>query len=484
MTGNLTELFCLSNFFFLFFTSFQNLLSYSSEFETLTACGTKILVKKDQCIFIYKGVTNDTKYYKCSISNCPVRGKISNFLFTYKNEGFKHSHTFNHNDNVACQKLMNDLKKMTKTDRRPVRLIHKDFINEIPARFLGTFAWSKIRHTLLRVRRASMPQCRNLEEFISLLEDEKSFTFENFGQINGEDFYCGAVDSNMIFANKTLIKELNSDCDIFADGTFGILPFKCSQLFIICAELQFKPRPIVYCVMKSKKEKDYIKVLNFVKNGLLSCDGQIRQLKSVMLDYEVGLRNAFKKVWPSVEVNGCLFHMNQCLRRKALSMEKLRKKIKRGTEHTEILNLFQKLPLLPIDQIDAGLNLLKKKINTDKNLAHDFEEFVLYFQKTWLNHYVKGDWCVSNKPRRTNNHVEGMNHQLKLTIPSNPNPWVFLDGLRYLAINTISEYFNDQDKGTQFSDRSAVTRLLNENLKLLHESKINELKFLELMCDY
>ena len=167
-----------------------------------------------------------------------------------------------------------------------------------------------------------MPPCKTLDDMISLLEDNQEIS-KHFGTIRNGDFYQGAVDDNLVFANRELIGQLGGSLSLYIDGTFKVVPFKACQLLIILAELQNKPRPICYVFMTGRKDMDYRAVLEFIRDGVLSFDGVERIPSSVLTDFEKGLRNAVLAVWPSISLNGCNFHFAQAIRRKASKMKSL-----------------------------------------------------------------------------------------------------------------------------------------------------------------
>ncbi|XP_070497143.1 uncharacterized protein [Chironomus tepperi] len=324
-----------------------------------------------------------------------------------------------------------------------------------------------------------MPACPDLETFINHLESDD--IYELYGKIRGNNFYLGAVQNDMmVFGNIRMVSELDSSFHMYIDATFGVTPFHAEQLLVVMAEIHQKPRPIGYVLMTSRTEKDYVAVLEHMRDSLISFDGNIRVPSSAMCDYEKGLRNALVKVWPEIAVKGCLFHMTKALRQKARNMKELSTKIKRGTMHHKTLLMFSRLALLPLNRIDAGLAALKNFISSNYALKKDFGRFIEYFDRNWMGRYNKKDWCVVDCPRRTNNHCEGHNSFIKMTIKRNPSPWTFIDGLIDLIFEALSSMAAEKENFTRI-DRSQITNSLTRNLIKLNENCINELEFLKLM---
>ena len=128
-----------------------------------------------------------------------------------------------------------------------------------------------------------------------------------------------------------------------------------------------------------------------------------------MCDYEKGLHNALRKVWPGSTIRGCYFHYKQCLWRKLQAYEL--------TSEYKVVNS-------PIRR-----SLLKP------NIPSDMAEFVDYFERTWIgtsstsplfdhwlwNHY---DTVLASLPR-SNNIVEGWHNGFQQLVGhSNPNIWM------------------------------------------------------------
>ena len=73
---------------------------------------------------------------------------------------------------------------------------------------------------------------------------------------------------------------------------------------------------IVFCLLNSKKEILYSKVLESIKSIITYNNNIEIKLKSVTLDFERGLNNSFRKYFPNIHIVGCLYHYKQILLRK------------------------------------------------------------------------------------------------------------------------------------------------------------------------
>ena len=146
--------------------------------------------------------------------------------------------------------------------------------------------------------------------------------------------------------------------------------------------------------------------------------------------------------------------------------------------------MFMRLSLLPLEMVENGINALINFIETDTALVNDFELFIDYFQRTWMQRYPIAEWCVSECRYRTNNSLEGYNGKIKHFIDLNPTPWLFLEGLQDLAFDADTEFENARTRAlvTVDQDNSRLTPTLQRLLPQLRNGEIGELEFLRTMA--
>lgn len=132
---------------------------------------------------------------------------------------------------------------------------------------------------------------------------------------------------------------------------------------------------------------------------------------TITIDFEKALMSAISKLsFSHVEISGCHYHFCNAIIRnaKALGMKK--------TKHNRrIVTLCTKLALLPENYIEEGWNYIKQEIMPD----NDLNKFVKYFENNWMKDKYYKIWCVYGLRHRTNNAVEGWNHNLNTNINKN-----------------------------------------------------------------
>nr|CAC37683.1 putative recombinase [Chironomus tentans] len=392
-------------------------------------------------------------------------------------------HFHQQHDSIAEYKIkLKDLKNQVMSQRLPVREIHRRALREMTFDMAGRFCWKKVRNGLQRLRRKQMPSCPDLQTMINLLETN-DFVRHNYGKLRTFDFYQGTINSNiLVFANLEVIAALPERIQIFADATFKVCPFNMYQLIVILAEIEGSPRPIIFGIMPGKKQSMYEAFFDFIKLSVLRHGNKKRKPISAMMDFEKALRNAVKQVFRGIKIQGCNFHHLQALRKRAMKTEGLSTKIFKNSQHHYILKMFMRISLLPITHIDDGLDQLKRYISSMPDISDDFQQFIIYYEKTWYEVYKKHDWSVSDAFRRTNNNIEGLNSYIKKLIPRNPSPYKFLDSLLDLAYETSSSLSSAFKELSVTKDRSKLTKKLHETLEKLRNDEISELTFLKIMA--
>lgn len=85
---------------------------------------------------------------------------------------------------------------------------------------------------------------------------------------------------------------------------------------------------------------------------------------TITSDFEESLRLAAKDTWPEASTKGCWFHYGQALRRKSKSLPRLASKLKTSNEAGRIVMLYNRLALLPCENIQEGLEFIVEETQT------------------------------------------------------------------------------------------------------------------------
>jgi hypothetical protein len=105
----------------------------------------------------------------------------------------------------------------------------------------------------------------------------------------------------------------------FGDGTFSRSPNQFYQLYTIHGIVFNSVFPLIYIFLTRKTKALYIKVLTYICDIALEYKIELI-LKIISLDFEQATIEAYKTVWPNIQIQCCLFHFAQSKVRKADSL--------------------------------------------------------------------------------------------------------------------------------------------------------------------
>lgn len=136
--------------------------------------------------------------------------------------------------------------------------------------------------------------------------------------------------------------------------------------------------------MSHKIEEAYIHILQYIKSNVIDMNP-----KNVISDFECGIRNAFKYVYPEVKMIGCWFHYTNALRRKASKITGFISHLNRNKQAKSLYSKFVYLPLLKPSHITEAYHLLRKEAMDEKFISGQSREsffipFIKYFEHQWM----------------------------------------------------------------------------------------------------
>jgi hypothetical protein len=445
--------------------------------------GFHVYIEDEKCLYkVFATRTNkagkETASLRCIENECKCRGKIidSSFQRTAQqgSTSFQsHDHP-SHSNKAEAEMMYSALKKEVLNSRRNIRELHNEMLRKLSPESASLLSWHKIGSTLKRLRRSIFPGCEDKKAF-ELLFETNAAIIETYGKYRGETLYQGTVgDENhraSIFVISQHLEQLEKGFSLYMDGTFSVVPLDFSQLYVLLADFEGKPRPLAFILMDSRNYMIYKHIFSFLRDALDLQPGNI------MIDFELAPRKALREVWPKAAINGCNFHFAQALWRKARLLEEM-KIVRQNETAKKILKMYTRLSLLPLEKIDQGVAAIEQ-LQRQKKLTAAFERFHSYFKKTWLDGtYSKKDWCVDGLDQRTNNHLEAYNSMIKDNINRNPSVYDFLEFIQDLCYKSNNEYEEDLAKGYEIKSRSKIASTLNTELPKLKSGLINVKTFL------
>lgn len=129
--------------------------------------------------------------------------------------------------------------------------------------------------------------------------------------------------------------------------------------------------------MSSKTTVCYESIFKFIETNVFKLEpGEF------VTDFELGMRAAINKCYPTVPLRGCWYHYCAALRKKLLKLG-LHDLLKSNALARIIKIELMSLPLLPAEYFKEGYEYIKTSAKTWK-LSASFKEMFAYFENYWF----------------------------------------------------------------------------------------------------
>lgn len=96
----------------------------------------------------------------------------------------------------------------------------------------------------------------------------------------------------------------------YVDGTFKIAPILFQQVFVIMGFANGGVHPCLYALLPNKNQSTYSRLLVEINNIVPNLNP-----RSVSVDFEIAIHNAFRNQFNGIEIHGCFFHLLQNLKK-------------------------------------------------------------------------------------------------------------------------------------------------------------------------
>ncbi|XP_035208214.1 uncharacterized protein LOC118182940 [Stegodyphus dumicola] len=197
------------------------------------------------------------------------------------------------------------------------------------------------------------------------------------------------------------------------DGTFKSCSKLFSQIYTIHVDIgstsnEINVVPVLFCLLPDKRKQTYERLFRLIKNHISDWDP-----KEIVMDFEIAVIISLKNIFPSLNIRGCNFHLNQCLWRKIQDLG-LVNEYRHNEEIRTHLRMCASLAYIPAECVDDGWLCIQESSPRNARL----EAFYDYFVEQWLENDVVTIqmWNCNEKLHRTNNIVEGWHHKLNSVI--------------------------------------------------------------------
>lgn len=172
---------------------------------------------------------------------------------------------------------------------------------------------------------------------------------------------------------------------VLVDGTFKSVAKPFYQLFTVHSVITRSEEepvivPIIFALLPNKKEITYYRLFSLLREHFPNFKPDVFQS-----DYEVGIMNAAKVVFPEIDIRGCLFHYSQNLWKKAKRLGLTNKAQKKEVAY------YVSIAYLP-------LHYFPEAVMTIKNISMNDERITLfhdYFVQQWLKPNIMPTICFT-----------------------------------------------------------------------------------------
>ena len=120
----------------------------------------------------------------------------------------------------------------------------------------------------------------------------------------------------LVFVTDDNLQKLSSAPVLYGDGTFYACTGLFYQLYTIHADVGGQLFPLVFALLPNKTQRTHTRFFTLLKDTIDERDFVLNP-ETVMLDFEVAVRNAITEVFPMSTLLGCFFHFTQCIWKKA-----------------------------------------------------------------------------------------------------------------------------------------------------------------------
>ena len=282
-----------------------------------------------------------------------------------------------------------------------------------------------------------------MEHPVASIKDNDTRRFVKFNA-KIDSPYTGETHTFIGFANPDLllIPKHGFAMPHYIDCTYKSCPHGFVQCLIIMVYSQATGMyvPIWYILLDGASEWVYTTALRLAQ---IHCGPQgDMKASTVTTDFEKGLINAVKTVFPNAEIVGCLFHFFQALMRYWKDECRLPKNL--GSLMCYISRL---LTVVDPEEIDKAIAYCRAKINEDlyPGFTQQFNKYWAYFIKTWVKEYKPKVWNVHRfvcrietlnekdyleLKNKSNNGLERENKEMNKIFPKKPTLLGFVSGIK------------------------------------------------------
>ena len=253
----------------------------------------------------------------------------------------------------------------------------------------------------------------------------------------------------LIFASADMRFKASLATELFADGTYRIVPNGFATLYTIHSIVGGVPYPIFFCLMENEREETFMRVLAVTKRYLT----KFGENGIVRTDCQRSVINAFQRSF-GCGVKVCLFHINQALWRyvSKIGLATAYNNTKKPRLHAWIRRLMA-FPFTKPERMTACFHdcfevmAFDDVLGVEPEFHKQFRTIIAYYKRFWLEEIGPGMICQWDEANRTNNHSEAFHRGIGRAVQvAHPQTLVLIQLLVNIERDAMLR-FDDQRAG-------------------------------------
>ena len=214
------------------------------------------------------------------------------------------------------------------------------------------------------------------------------------------------------------------------------------QLYTIHALHNSQVIPCVYALLPNKQQLTYTAFFQVLRDAHDNLNPE-----TVLVDFELGAINALRATFPDTELQGCLYHLSQCVYRHVQDAG-LQARYAADDALSLVTRMLVAIAFVPVNDIIDSFELLQEELPNELQPVTDYFEDTFIGRPGIRNHrrdpkFPHNLWNVFERVAaglpRTNNNIEGWHRRMSASVGCHHlNIWLFLDVLkREQAMNRL-----------------------------------------------
>lgn len=364
---------------------------------------------------------------------------------------------------------------------KPSKIIHSCINDAHPDLQVDDLKYIKKR--MYNARRKTLPSLpKDISEVHTVVENLHPKTKR------GEDFllFNDQEENIIIFSCCSNLKYAAESKILYMDGTFEYCPKYFLQLFTIHGYFNGHYIPLIFCLLKDKRDVTYKKCFETV-SSICSNFNLILRPSEVVLDFEQAIHNAVEDVWPETKITGCRFHLAQSWWRKIQNLGLTAEYKSKSSEIGQWLHYCYGLIYLDGSEVgDCFVFDLSETMPADERVR----KFANYLVDTYVSHeslFPPHVWAEASAAlNKTTNACESYHSHLNNSFYfTHPSIFLFIKTLTDIQTETYLK-FNSIHLPYRFQNAKSKKKheLLVQKIGDYKSKRISRLDFIKIMSHF